>query len=207
MVSSNKPKEDFLKAKHDREVIFTSLNQSMPSFLRFERRHTFLQCMPINKKVKNNKLENRIKEVPLTKAMGLSYILTMEGSKLEIPIQIFLSKSIYLKVPSDYKEDWKGYLRLLHNLNYHFIVADPKNNKFSFPIPINVFIARWSPSLCSSKGNRNRITFHGAAFGNCMTKKGANSRLLSYHFLKEQGISSEQLTSYCKRGRLNPSKK
>ena len=43
--------------------------------------------------------------------------------------------------------------------------------------------------------------------GNCMTKKGANSRLLSYHFLTEQGISSEQLTTYCRRGRLNTAKK
>ena len=43
--------------------------------------------------------------------------------------------------------------------------------------------------------------------GNCMTKKKANSRLLSYHFLREQGITEEQLNTYCLTGRLNPSKK
>jgi len=36
-----------------------------------------------------------------------------------------------------------------------------------------------------------------------LTKKRGNTRLVSYHFLKEQGIDSEQLETYCKKGKLN----
>jgi hypothetical protein len=39
-----------------------------------------------------------------------------------------------------------------------------------------------------------------------MTKKRGNRRLLSYHFLREQGIDSSQLHTYCKRGKLNKKK-
>jgi len=43
--------------------------------------------------------------------------------------------------------------------------------------------------------------------GNSLTKKKANTRLLSYHFIKEGETTKEQLQQYCKTGRLNPSKK
>jgi len=43
--------------------------------------------------------------------------------------------------------------------------------------------------------------------GNSLTKKRANIRLVSYHFLKEQKITTLQLSKYCKTGRLNTNKK
>lgn len=42
--------------------------------------------------------------------------------------------------------------------------------------------------------------------GISLTKKRSNSRLLSYHFLKEQEISSVELKQYIETGRLNPVK-
>lgn len=45
------------------------------------------------------------------------------------------------------------------------------------------------------------------SLGKSLTKKKAKSRLLSYHFLREQGISSELLRKYCQFGRCDPRKK
>jgi hypothetical protein len=35
-----------------------------------------------------------------------------------------------------------------------------------------------------------------------LTKKRGNTRLISYYFLREQGIDSQQLKTYCKLGRI-----
>jgi len=43
--------------------------------------------------------------------------------------------------------------------------------------------------------------------GVALTKKHARSRLMSYHFLNEQGITSSQLNEYYSTGKLNISKK
>jgi len=42
--------------------------------------------------------------------------------------------------------------------------------------------------------------------GIALTKKNSSKRLLSYHFLVEQGISTEQINQYCRTGRLDPRK-
>lgn len=44
------------------------------------------------------------------------------------------------------------------------------------------------------------------SLGQSMTKKKAIRRLLSYHFLVEQKITSELLVEYYQRGRCNPRK-
>lgn len=43
--------------------------------------------------------------------------------------------------------------------------------------------------------------------GVSLTRKKANNRLMSYHFIKEGKTTNEQLTQYCETGRLNPAKK
>lgn len=43
--------------------------------------------------------------------------------------------------------------------------------------------------------------------GISMTKKKGSQRLVSYHFLREQGISKDNLLEYCKTGKYNPNKK
>lgn len=45
------------------------------------------------------------------------------------------------------------------------------------------------------------------SLGRSLTKKKANSRLISYHFVKIAKTTNEQLADYCKLGRLNPKKK
>jgi len=42
--------------------------------------------------------------------------------------------------------------------------------------------------------------------GTSLTKKKGSKRLLSYHFIVEQGISTEQINQYCRTGRLDPRK-
>lgn len=44
------------------------------------------------------------------------------------------------------------------------------------------------------------------SLGTSLTKKRASKRLLSYHFLREQKISSELLIKYCRIGRVDPRK-
>ena len=41
------------------------------------------------------------------------------------------------------------------------------------------------------------------SLGTSLTKKKANVRLVSYHFLKEQQVTSEQILRYCKTGRCD----
>lgn len=43
--------------------------------------------------------------------------------------------------------------------------------------------------------------------GESLTKKSITSRLLSYHFLKEQGITVEQLKGYCQTGKHDTRKR
>ena len=40
------------------------------------------------------------------------------------------------------------------------------------------------------------------AQGAALTRKRAGSRLLSFHFLKKQGIKPKQLKKYCETGKL-----
>ncbi len=42
--------------------------------------------------------------------------------------------------------------------------------------------------------------------GRSPTKKKANNRLLSFHFLREQEITFEQLRQYTRTGRVDPRK-
>jgi len=42
--------------------------------------------------------------------------------------------------------------------------------------------------------------------GRSLTKKKANTRLISFHFLREQGISPDQLRTYINTGRVDPRK-
>lgn len=42
--------------------------------------------------------------------------------------------------------------------------------------------------------------------GRSLTKKRANNRLLSFHFLREQEITFEQLRQYIRTGRVDPRK-
>ena len=44
------------------------------------------------------------------------------------------------------------------------------------------------------------------SLGSSLTKKRASRRLLSYHFLLEQGISTTLLEQYCRTGRCDPRK-
>lgn len=45
------------------------------------------------------------------------------------------------------------------------------------------------------------------SLGRSLTKKKANSRLISYHFVKVAKTTDAQLEAYSKLGRLNPKKK
>ena len=44
------------------------------------------------------------------------------------------------------------------------------------------------------------------SLGRSLTKKGARKRLLSYHFLQEQRVTSEQLEQYVKTGETDTRK-
>jgi hypothetical protein len=41
--------------------------------------------------------------------------------------------------------------------------------------------------------------------GESLTKKQAFSRLLSFHFIREQGLQNNHLRKYCRTGKFNPS--
>ena len=43
-----------------------------------------------------------------------------------------------------------------------------------------------------------------STLGISLTKKKAPKRLVSYHFLKEQSITSAELTEYCLSGKFDP---
>ena len=44
------------------------------------------------------------------------------------------------------------------------------------------------------------------SLGRSLTKKKGSKRLLSFHFLREQGITTPLLTQYCRTGRCDPRK-
>jgi len=45
------------------------------------------------------------------------------------------------------------------------------------------------------------------SLGRTLTKKDVRKRLLSFHFLREQGVTKAILKQYCDTGRYTPNKK
>lgn len=165
MSSSSKFAEDFNKGKNRREMIASYINQYLPEELELKRIHSHLRTMHISQKVKNNLTKNRIFSAPFQKAMGLDYWLTKRDVKTVIPIRFIIINhgrgNVYLKLPSDWIENWEEYLTLLEKLDYHIMIIDTDGPLFKEPIPISFFMKEWTPKRTTSKGNKNRLDFQG----------------------------------------------
>jgi len=168
-MDSFKRNSDFITGKSRREYMNTYLKLFLSDLYELERIHSHLKTMThVNEKVKNNKLSHRIIPTEFQKAMGLDYRLTKENSQCFIYIRYIIvdhkKGNVYMKLPAEYKENWQEYLRICSSLGYHFIIVDitdKANPKYSFPIHIDVFIKHWTPVKRESKGNKNRLDFHG----------------------------------------------
>lgn len=154
---------DFNKGKKDREEISDYLNSFFSDGYKLVRIHSHLKTMTIQEKRKNNKLPNRLIPSGITRAMGLDYFLTKNNSKIPIRFMIVDGRKgmIYMKLPSEYKNDWKKWLNICKNLDYHFVIVDKKKMIFHPPIHINTFMKNWTPTKMESKGNKNRLNFSG----------------------------------------------
>ena len=162
---ANKRDLDFNKGKFRREHTACDLNKYLEELntgLRFERMHAYLKTMHISEKVKNNKLKNYLQKTTISKAMALHYVLTKENKLNKIPF-IFMYRDgggFYLKIPKEYKEDVETYLKILTELDYHFIIIDKK--KYSYPTPLKTICNKpWNHKMSESKGNKNRLQFYG----------------------------------------------
>jgi len=160
MGSFNKRDNDLCIAKDNREDWANTLNKYLGEDYRLIRKHDYVKVMPINEKVGNNKLPNRIEAASFLKAMGLYYELSKK-ERTERTLIIFLQKTIYVKTSSEFINNWKAYLHILECFNAHIIMVSKSGERFSFPIPINIFTKHWRPEKLESKGNKNRIQFHG----------------------------------------------
>lgn len=65
----------------------------------------------------------------------------------------------YLKLPQKWIPDPIGYLKKLSQKNYYFLLV--RDDQYSFPVPIEKTILHWNPEMAKSKGNENRLQFHG----------------------------------------------
>lgn len=169
MGSSNKRDRDFSKGKVRREHSAKDLNfylEKHNTGLRFLRRHDYLKTMHISEKVKNNEIRKYITPTAFHEAMALHYILTNKNKLNNIPfIFMYWSKSgggFYLKVPKEYKQDPKGYLQILTELNYHVIIINEPSEKYSQPVKLQTICKYWKYKMSKSKGNQNRLQFYGS---------------------------------------------
>lgn len=168
-MGSSKRDQDFQKGKKLRTKAARNLNNALPDGFKVARIHKQLRTMHVADKVKNLKLSNLIIPAAFTKAMGLDYYLQKTDIHVltirhTIPLRFLFydgSGNIFLKLPKYFKDHPDDYLALLAKLEYHFIVADPDRMVFSLPIPILTFINNWNPRMELSKGNKNRLNFHG----------------------------------------------
>lgn len=129
--------------------------------------HLCSRWMTVQEKMKYNRHVNRTQSSSLEKAMGSDLKLTYTQKENFVYIRyVFKSgKNMYMKLPQEYKDNWEGYLYgFVEKQDYYVIVIDEiaeKKYKISHPIHISVFLQDWKPELQQSKGNKNRIQFHG----------------------------------------------
>ena len=159
-MDSSKRSRDFCVGKDNREDWAGELNKYLGEEYYLTRKHDYVKVMPINEKVSNNKLSNRIEASSFLHAMGLYYELSKK-ERTERKLVIFLQKTIYVKTSSEFIDNWQTYLDILSSFDCHIILVAESGKQFSFPIPVNVFIKYWSPVKLESKGNKTRIQFHG----------------------------------------------
>lgn len=118
--------------------------------------------MNIAEKNKNNTLQNRIKEAPKKKSMGLYYALKYKDSKHPGEVNFIFAYNdqgtFYLKLPKEYRSDPSGYVKLLADLNWYVLVIDGRT--YSSPISMHIVSQFWRRGVSKSKGNKNRLQFY-----------------------------------------------
>lgn len=160
-----KIEKDFELGRERRETAAKYLNNFLKNHGVILRPiHDCLKLMKIHEKVANATTKNMLQPAAFESAMGLDYMLTSNNriiSDIRFAILIKNSQGIYRKIPKEYKDDVSGYLKLLQAYNYYFLLVNIEKMTFSHPISIETAIKYWSYTLCQSKGNTNRLQFHG----------------------------------------------
>lgn len=184
-----KRQEDYEKAKLKREQEADYLNGLFiqGGFRgRFVRMHPYLKTMKVGEKAKNNRFANFIPGTSFHKAMGLHYVLQDTLSKKMIPFIFFYQGhgGIYLKVPKDYLQSPQSYLTILADMDYRGLIVSDKstddNRFYSFPISFKTIEHSWEYTMSSSRGNLNRLQFHGPL-----------TKIDYWHPLQESGLGLE----------------
>lgn len=163
----SKFEDDFNIGKNRRESTIADLN-SFDSRLQFVRMHPHLKYHSIRSSNLNS-LKNRHMRCGIEKAMGLFYYATFESRDLRIPFK-FLYRidgangkqlNLYEKLPKEYVEHPKDYLKLMAILGFYLIIVD--EDKYSFPISYESIRKHWSWYMSTSVSNRNRLNYRGPA--------------------------------------------
>ncbi len=156
---------DWEKGDKKTNEVVAYINQFFSNGFYLRRVHDYTKTMTGWERVKFNKIMNRHFSASLSNGMGLDCIMTHSQKENRQLIRFgYIDKTgFYLKIPKEYKEDWKTYLDFLSKINYRVIIAHKRRNRwyFSHPIHINIFIEGWNPQKQESKDNKNRIQFHG----------------------------------------------
>lgn len=164
MKPQKKPTIDWEKGIRRRVYIDNHLNsyfKSKGSDVRVRPLNPMLKKMCVHEKVKNCCLDNFIETKPLT-AMGLYREVSLLGkSKVIHLIYLFKKGGFFLKVPKEYKENPEAYLDTLQELDFYVLPIDDVELTFGSPMSILEVKKYWGYKMATSKGNTNRLQFHG----------------------------------------------
>lgn len=103
------------------------------------------------------------------------YVELVEGKK-RIPFIILFpdDTGCYMKLPNKWISKYRSYMEILDKKRFHFLLV--RDRQYSFPVPMSTAMKHWAPEMATSKGNENRLQFHGSV------------SKITYHDLKQKDL-------------------
>ena len=159
-----KREDDFKKALKELKKAIKYISTLLPqrysiSFVHQEH----IKLSPAELK-KYNSFFNRFKASDKSVGLEVQFIDNHTGNSVQLRFAYKNGGGFYLKMPSEFTSVWRLYLGFLRVLGYYVIIVEPgKDDSYTFSLPTSlaIYIDHWNPEKQNSKGNRNRIQFHG----------------------------------------------